>query len=120
MKVFKVECNVYKFDVLIVANCTEGELNKFLKRRYRVELNNKTNENSIGTMLTLDQDPWRVVWVKDWKDKACLVHELFHLVTRVCYDRGIRIVSHDGEGNVSDEPAAYLMEFLYTQCSRRK
>lgn len=116
---FLVNCAVYKFSVLIVGNCTHEELKRYLKRSYRLELNDHDSD-SIGTMFTFDKNPWRLIWVKDWKDKACLVHEIFHLVTRVCYDRGIRIVSHDGQGNVSDEPAAYLMEFLYAQCIKRK
>jgi len=120
LKVFKIECNVFKFDVLIVANCTHEELKTFLKKQYRVSLDDSPDINTIGGMYTVEKNPWRVVWVKDWKDRSCLIHELFHLTTRVCNDRGIQIVSHDEKGNVADEAAAYLMEFLVTQCLKRK
>lgn len=120
MKLFKIECHVFKFDVLIVSNCTYEELRNYLKTSYRCHIDEKPGDFTIGTVLTFDRNPYRVLWTHKWEDKACLIHELFHLTTRVCYDRGIKIKASDNDGSPDDEAAAYLMEFLYLQCSKRK
>lgn len=120
MKFFKIECNVFKFDVLVVSNCTYAELRSYLKNSYRCHIDEDPGEFTIGTVLTFTRNPYRVLWTHKWEDKACLIHELFHLTTRICYDRGIKIVAQNEDGSNGDEPAAYLLEFLITQCLKRK
>ena len=121
MKIFKVSCDVFKCEILFISNCSYDELRLHLKAKYRCTIEERGAEDgTIGTMLTFEKHPWRVVWTKEWKDKSCLIHELFHLVTRICYDRGIKIVSHNEDGSNGDEAAAYLMEFFTEQTLRRK
>lgn len=120
MKVFKIECDVFKFGVLIVSNCTWAELRIYLKKKYRCVIDDAPGDFTIGTVLTFNRNPYRVVWTEKWEDKECLIHELFHLTTRVCYDHGIKIVASNHDGTTGDEAGAYLMEFLFRQCLKRR
>ena len=112
MKVFTIKEDVFKTEPLFVIGCSYVALCDLLHRRFRVEIDRRpSDEQTLGTMLTLNGPPWRVVWMK--RDSlTTAVHEIFHLVTRICHDKGIRIVSQDENGSIGDETAAYLLEFF--------
>ncbi len=113
-KVFSIKDPVFKTEPLFVLGCTATELEWLLKRRYR--LTYSVDPESCGTMITLRRSPWRIVWTlglpRSPKDIACLMHELLHLVTRICGDKGIPIHHHISTGECGDEAAAYLFEYF--------
>ncbi len=115
MKVLQVEDPVFKTEPLFVLGCSRDRLASYLQRRFGVHIDADgaaARATTTGQMLTFDRAPWRVVWVKDAKDIGVLLHELFHLVTRICADRAIPIVAHFQSGENGDETAAYLFEFF--------
>ena len=114
MKVFTVVDPVFKTEPLFVGNCTADEATVYLHKRFKVSAD--IPHNLGGTMLTFQRPPWRVIWVRRMSrspsDLCVLLHEVFHLVTRICADRGIPLVAHHPDGTNGDEPAAYLFEFF--------
>jgi len=121
MLVFKVDDPVFKTKPLFVLGCSYPELAAYLHGRYRINL--KPEEGICGIMLTFARPPWRVVWVerisKRPKDLGPLLHELFHLVTRICGDKSVPIYHHITTGECGDETAAYLYEYFADHCLRR-
>ncbi len=111
MRVFTITEDVFKTEPLFVTDCSYVELQRYCQRRFKVTLN-QGREGCIGMMATFDVTPWRLVWVERSKPAAPLLHELFHLVTRICSDKGIPIVSHHPNGDHGDETSAYLYEFF--------
>lgn len=107
MKVFKIVEPVFKTEPLFVVNCSEVELRDYLQKHYRIR--HSIVFRSVGTMLTFDRSPWRVVWIQRSDKLPEVIHELFHLVTRICQDKGVPIVAHHETGESGDETAAYLM-----------
>lgn len=110
MKVFKIVEPVFKVEPLFIVNCTAEEASAHIKKHFHID--QEITDDTAGTMLTYAQIPWRVVWVQRGSEIPVVAHELFHLVTRIMQDKGIRIVSHDESGHCADETAAYLFEFL--------
>jgi len=117
VKTFTVDDPVYKTEPLFVGDCTHAELAGYLRRRFHVEI--ETSEDCEGTVLTFQQSPWRVLWVRRTTELPTLLHELFHLVTAICQERQIPIVAHLPNGENGDEAAAYLFEFFARECLRR-
>ena len=117
MKVFTVRDPVFKTEPLFVLGCTHAKLNTYLKR-YRVTAGTDDAGQHVGQMLTFEQPPWRVVW-SERLDAGIVLHEVFHLVTRICQDRGIAIRAVNGDGELGDETAAYLFEFFARAVLRR-
>ena len=113
MKVFTVVEPIFKTEPLFILDCTRPELGDYLRRRFRLQLDEERCEIG-GQMLTFQRAPWRVVWAKSGsaKNAAIVLHEVFHLVTRICADRGIPIVAHHPSGECGDETAAYLFEYF--------
>lgn len=109
MKLFTVEDPVFKTATLFVIDCEFEKFHRYMQSRWRYDAGEDAGQ--IGQMFTLTKAPWRVVWCKR-PDAHVLIHEIFHLVTRICQDRGIRIVSHDEAGHSSDEAGAFLMEYF--------
>ncbi len=117
MKVFTVEEPVFKTEPLFVVVCSHEALASYLKHRFHV-----TTDPAFelaGQMLTFHRPPWRVVWVKRDGDLAVALHEVFHLVTRICQDKGVSIVAHHQNGENGDEAAAHLFEFFAKAVIRR-
>jgi hypothetical protein len=115
VNVFTVNDKTFKTEPLFVFNCTHDEMAAYLKRRFRVAVDDdETTDGLAGQMLTFTRSPWRVVWVKDAtrKNLPVILHEVFHLVTRICADKGIPIIAHLPSGENGDEAAAYLFEFF--------
>lgn len=110
MKVFTVKEPLFKVEPLFVLGCDPDQLAQYFhKRRFRVDVS--MPQGLAGMMMTFDRVPWRVVWTRG-VDAPVALHEVFHLVTRICQDRGIPIRAQDADGNLGDEPAAYLFEFF--------
>jgi hypothetical protein len=113
MTSFTVEDDLFKTCPLFIVGCSHHALNVYLRKHFRV--NAGLDDGQTGQMLTYRQAPWRVVWVRDKPHNArsfgVLMHETFHLVTRICQDKGVPIVAQVEHGN-GDETAAYLFDFF--------
>ena len=118
MKVFTVVDPIFKTEPLFVIGCTRDELRAYLRKRFRVDATLGNNTTDAGQMITFDCVPWRVVWTLK-RDPYVLLHELFHLVTRICQDKGIPIRARDERGDFGDETAAYLFEFFAKKTLRK-
>ncbi len=119
MKVFTVVDDTFKVEPLFVMDCTYETMQAYLLKRFKVEVQN-VDGCMAGVMLTFSkQPPWRVVWLRRSRDSNALVHELFHLVTRICQDKGIPIVAHHATGENGDETAAYMLEHFYESAMRK-
>lgn len=113
MRVFKITEPVFKTEPLFVADCTYAQMRSYLNRRFRLKIE-EDGDQTCGRMFTFGVPPWRVVWVRRSRETVVLTHEIFHLVTRICQDKGIPIIAHHPNGDNGDEPAAYLLEFFLT------
>lgn len=118
MRTFTVIDPIFKTEPLFIVGCTHAELLQYLKKRFRVTVGGGSNATFAGQMLTFDCPPWRVVWTLK-RDPYVLLHELFHLVTRMCQDKGIPIRATDERGDLGDETAAYLYEYFARKTLRR-
>jgi hypothetical protein len=117
MKVFSVKVDMLKVEPLFVLGCTEEAMRAYVRRRFRLHLEMMSPEVA-GRMYTLHRAPWRLVWTATL-DAPVVLHELFHLVTRICDDKGIVIRAHNERGENDDETAAYLFECLARQVLKR-
>jgi hypothetical protein len=115
MKIFKITEPVFKTEPLFIIDCSFKRFSKYLKKHYHCNCGSYVGQT--GQMFTFKRTPWRVVWVEK-KDENVLIHELFHLVTRICQDKGIPIVAQMEHGS-GDETAAYLYEFFARRCLKR-
>lgn len=115
MIVFKVEEPVFKTEPLFIFGCSFEKLSIYLKRHYRWDPGDDVGQ--CGQMFTLKKAPWRIVWVEKF-DQYVLLHELYHLVSRICQDKGIPIIAQMEHGN-GDEAGAYLFEFFARRTLRR-
>lgn len=115
MMVFAVEEPVFKTEPLFVLGMPWAKFDTMMMKRYQqgVGLSPEQCVGRVGTMLTYAATPWRVVWTRDL-DLHVVLHETFHLVTRICHDKGIPIVAQTDHGP-GDETAAYLLEFFMRQ-----
>jgi hypothetical protein len=113
VKTFQVREALFKTHPLFVIDCSHRALDAYLRKRFHVDAGEDVQQ--IGQMFTFQQPPLRVVWVErrphDLPTLATLLHEIFHLVTRICQDKGVPIKAQIEEGH-GDETAAYLFEFL--------
>ncbi len=120
MTSFRIVEPVFKTEPVFILGCSAEEAELFLRKRYRIRARVPRCQ---GTMLTFDRFPWRVVWSKLAPNTpaatAELLHEIFHLVTRICGDKGVPIIHHIPSGECGDEAAAYLFEFFAGECLRR-
>lgn len=109
-----------KVEPLFVIGCSHRDLDGYLTRHFQVGAGEDAGQ--CGQMLTLASpraEPLRVVWVQDRHAFGVLLHEVFHLVTRICHDKGIPIRAFDGRGEWGDEAAAYLYEYVAEAALRR-
>lgn len=119
MRIFTVEEPIFKTEPIFIFDCTREELEVYLKKRFRVTLD--PGNECAGQMFTFTRPPWRVVWVQRgaMSNLPVVVHEIFHLVTRICADKGVPIVAHHPDGMNGDETAAYLLEFFVRNVVKR-
>lgn len=116
MKVFTVTDPVFKTEPLFVIGCTHADLGRYLKQRFHVTVGDDAGQ--CGQMLTFSKAPWRVVWSRE-RCIGTLLHEVFHLTTRICHDKGVPIRAITGDDENGDETAAYLYEFFVTSALRK-
>lgn len=112
-KVFTIDDPIFKTEPLFVVGCSHAEMAAYLKKRFGVPVDSGKGQWA-GQMLTFSVAPWRVVWIAD-RGNAGLptaLHEIFHLVTRICQDKGVPIVAHHPNWDNGDETAAYLFEYF--------
>lgn len=120
-KNFTIKDNIFKTEVLFITNCDAGEFIRQV-RKYGIKLK-ALDEYICGTVVKADRKFFRIVWIKDFSRRpenvAELVHEIFHLVVRICYDKGVPVRPNIETGECGDETAAYLMEFYAKICLAR-
>jgi hypothetical protein len=113
---FAIEDPVFKVEPLFLLGYSEDQLRREL-RGYRITLDDDL-AGLAGVMFTFGRPPWRVLWTRR-EDVPVVLHELFHLVTRICWDRNIAIRARDEHGLPGDEPAAYLFEYYARRVLKR-
>lgn len=120
MKKYKIKCDVYDFELNLWIGGTEKQFISKIK-----ELGEDLIEDGCKGMYILikEKESVRVkqciIWIEKYprsiEDKAILVHEIMHAVFSILSYKNIRPIQNDvGEFMpTSEEPYAYLMEFLY-------
>ncbi len=108
MTVFTVKVPMLKVEPLFVLDATSAQFRALMLKRFDTTVPLE-DENVAGRMFTFAKAPHRVVWTCDL-DTGHVLHEVFHLVTRICYDKGITIRAKNENGDTDDETAAYLFE----------
>jgi hypothetical protein len=120
MRTFQIDDPLFKTKPLFVVGCSFVELQRYMRKHFKVDVG--LDADQAGQMFTFQTAPWRVVWVQHNPDSyprvGCLLHEIFHLVTRICQDKGIPIKAQIEEGN-GDETAAYLFDYFAREALRR-
>ena len=120
MKRFIITEKTLKTEPLFIGNCTYQEMWDYLVKRFNVSRGQypvaEDGDNTTASVLHFNGEPYRVVWFKEMKlDTDSLgevAHELFHLVIRICEDKGIPIIANLEDGRVADEPPAYMIDFF--------
>ena len=118
---FKITDPVLKTEPLFILNCSYNELRHYLIKNFNCDVSEESDNGGevLGKMITYSVDPRRVVYIRDFnfktEDWGIVAHEIFHLVTRICQDKGIPIVSHINPRECGDEAAAYLYEFFFNE-----
>lgn len=116
MRVFTVIEPVFKTEPLFVLDCSHEAFARFMKRHHKLDAG--LDIGQLGQMFTFSDPTFRVIWTKRL-DAPAVLHEVFHLVTRICHDRGVSIRARTGDGELGDETAAYLFEFFAKAVLRR-
>jgi hypothetical protein len=117
MKVFTVSEPIFKTETLFVLDCSFQAFESHLKRRYRMDVGEYIGQ--CGQMFTFTgKAPWRCVWASS-RQAPIVLHEVFHLVTRICEDKGVMIKAHVEHGESGDETAAYLFEYFVRSLWKR-
>jgi hypothetical protein len=116
MKTFKIEDKIFKTETLFIIGKYD-EANEYLKKKFNYE--GELDEMVIGSVIKIpnkkDDYFFRVLWVEDAKNIPLVVHEMFHLVVRICQDKQVPIKANIETGECGDETAAYLLEFYLEQ-----
>ena len=118
MKKFIVDNPVFKREVLVMTDCSRKEANKYL-----LSLGNKLffeeSDDAIGGLCVGQEGVFNLMHLntlsKDIDSMGCLVHEIAHLVVRLCEDKGVSVISNIQNGGVGDEVFAYLSEFYFNE-----
>ena len=115
-KKFKVEDKVFKTEVLFLCGYSHIEMANEMKNLGVKDFDVDFFKHADGSQMFFREDsgvnsPFRVVWLRYFtKSPYCIgtaSHEIFHLVVRICDDKGIPI----DRSNNSDETGAYLQDF---------
>ena len=117
MRVFKLGEPIFKSETLFILGCSFETFARLLKRRYRCDAGDFIGQCG-QTFRFPDRSPWRCVWTST-TETSVILHEVFHLVTRICQDKGVPIVAHHPNGESGDETATYLFEYYATRVLRR-
>lgn len=117
----KITDPVFKTEPLFILNCSYNELRNYLVKQFNCDVSEESDNHGeiLGKMITYSVAPHRIVYIKDFnfktEDWGIVSHEIFHLVTRICQDKGVPILSHIENGECGDEAAAYLFEFFFSE-----
>lgn len=116
MNILTINEKVFQTQIVIIGNASEKEANKYLKsikNPYLIE----EEQNMAARLVKTKLEIYRILYIKDLSKKNIpkLSHEIFHLVVRICEDKGVPIVPNIHTGHCGDETAAYLMEFYMDQ-----
>ena len=118
MKLIKILNDIFKLEILVIANCSTKEANEYFKKiknKYFIE----DDKNTVGQLVKAFHGQYRIIYLeklnKSQRSRAELVHELFHLVIRICEDKGVPNVPNIHTGHCGDETGAYLIEFYYNK-----
>ena len=121
MTCFSITEPVFRTEPLFLLGCSAREAEQYLRKRYRLRVS--IDSTACGTMMSFRRYPHRVVWSdaapSGPKALAQLLHELVHLVVRICGDKGVPIHPNIHTGECGDETAAYLFEFFAYEILRR-
>ena len=116
---FIIEDRVFKTQVLFILNCSGKE---FARRAKNYGVEKEMDEYVTGTVVDgADGNIFRIVWYEELslRELGGLAHEVFHLVVRICEDKGIPIKANIEDGRCGDETAAYLLEFYMKELTKR-
>ena len=120
MTTFQIDDPIFKTTPLFVMACSFDAFARYMRTHFKIH-DVGLNVQQAGQMFTFGGS-LRVVWVQHRPDTArrlgVLLHEIFHLVTRICQDKGIPIKAQIEEGP-GDETAAYLFDFFAREAFRR-
>ena len=116
---FIIKERTFKTRTLFVLNCGFKEFAKIVKS-YGIEVEN-LGKFINGMVLSSNDNKYffRTIWYEDAKDFGGLIHEVFHLVVRICDDKGVPIKAHIETGQCGDETAAYLLEFYTNEVFKK-
>lgn len=111
LRVFSIEDPVFKTEPVFITDCSYEEMRQWVHKRWPQIKIATAPEFYAGTMFTFDCPPWRLVYVRRSRQTGVWVHELVHLVLRICQDKGIPVIRMHPNGDSGDETAAYMLEF---------
>ena len=121
VKEFSIKENVFKTETLFIFGTQEQFLEILNKRK--IKPTHKLDKYCVGTVVECQGKFFRIVWVerqgKSLDAIGVLIHELMHLVVRICADKGVPIKANIETGECGDETAAYLLEYYYKECLKR-
>lgn len=105
MIVRELDCAVYSEIILFYTDCTASKLVNHMHSKYKIPKSDmaevKKHSRTIGFAHHVKN--YFVIWYRTPTDLATLVHELYHLCTRIFDYKGIPI-SYE-----NDEAMAYYM-----------
>jgi hypothetical protein len=117
MKEFTIDEPVFKTSTVFLIGCSGKEFQKRIKKwGGEKELD---GGYVCGTVIPSKKGYFRIVWSEDKKDIGGIVHEISHLVVRICDSKGIPIKANIETGECGDETFAYLMEFYTNQVIKK-
>lgn len=119
IKPFLITDGVFKTEVLFLIGHTAEEANRYLRKIKNKHLFDEKEKNIAGMLLKTNVDMYRIVFWPDGKNIYELVHELFHLVIRICEDKGVPNVPNIHTGHCGDETGAYLIEFYLKEVLKK-
>jgi hypothetical protein len=108
--------DVFGTDVLFLIGCEKEE---YLKRIKRYGIEDEIDDYTYGTVIEAGKNFFRIVWIRE-RNIGEIVHEVFHLVVRICKDKGVPIIESLNENWNGDETAAYLMGFYVNKLKDNK
>jgi hypothetical protein len=116
MKTFIIKNPVFNAELLVIANCSPKEANKYLKK---IKSKNFIEDSeSIAGQLVALKDYYNCVYLNKL-DLDVLVHELYHYVGTLCCRKGLEVISNFGRGESGSEAGAYLMQFYFNEISKK-
>ncbi len=113
-KKFIVQEPVFKTQTLFLCGYSHVEMIKVLKSIGSItELDEEYFSNAGGSQINVEtkNNFFRTIWLREFKKTPeCIgtaAHEIFHLVVRICDDKGIPLTREEN----ADETGAYLEDF---------